>query len=70
MKFSPADADTQAIRLIELLIESEHYKGFRKENVIRTIAKDANALASAITEKPEEAPTAETAPEPSLNRYP
>jgi hypothetical protein len=54
MNFDSNDADSQAMRVIELLIESGHYKGFHKEDVIKTIARDANALASALTQKPEE----------------
>lgn len=71
MKFSPIDADAQAMKVIELLIESGHYKGYRKEDVIKTIGKDANLLSYALTEagkgdKPqiqiERANPAETAP--------
>ncbi len=54
MKFDSNDADKQAMRVIELLIESGHYKGFHKEDVIKAIAKDANMLASALTLKPEQ----------------
>ena len=54
MKFDSNDADRQAMRVIELLIENGHYKGFHKEDVIKTIAKDANALALALTLKPEQ----------------
>ena len=54
MRFDSSEADSQAMRVIELLIESGHYKGFHKEDVIKTIAKDANALALALTFKPEE----------------
>ncbi len=50
MKFSPADADIQSMKVIELLIESGHYKAFRKEEVIKLIGKDANALAYFLTE--------------------
>jgi hypothetical protein len=50
MKFSPAEADDRSMKVIELLIESGHYKGYRKEEVIRTIGKDANALAYVLTE--------------------
>jgi hypothetical protein len=38
------------MKVIELLIESGHYKGYRKEEVIRAIGKDANALAYVLTE--------------------
>jgi hypothetical protein len=54
MKFDSNDADKQAMRVIELLIESGHYKGFHKEDVIKTIARDANSLALALTLKPED----------------
>jgi hypothetical protein len=54
MKFDSSEADSQAMRVIELLIESGHYKGFHKEDVIKTIAKDANMLALALTYKPDE----------------
>jgi hypothetical protein len=50
MKFSPADADIHSMKVIELLIESGHYKAFRKEEVIKIIGKDANALTYALTE--------------------
>jgi hypothetical protein len=50
MRFSPADADSHSMKVIELLIQSGHYKGYRKEDVIRTIGKDANALAYVLTE--------------------
>jgi hypothetical protein len=50
MRFSPTDADNHSMKVIELLIESGHYKGYRKEEVIRTIGKDANALAYVLTE--------------------
>jgi hypothetical protein len=50
MRFGPGDADTQTMKVIELLIESGHYKAYRKEEVIKIIAKDANALAYALTE--------------------
>lgn len=50
MKFSQADADNQSMKVIQLLIESGHYKSYRKEEVIRTIGKDANALAYVLTE--------------------
>ena len=50
MRFSPTDADTQSIKVIESLIESGHYKAFRKEEVIKLIGKDANALAYFFTE--------------------
>jgi len=54
MNFASSEADSQAMRVIELLIESGHYKGFHKEDVIKTIAKDANTLALALTSKPDE----------------
>jgi hypothetical protein len=54
MKFDSNEADQQAMHVIELLIESGHYKGFHKEDVIKIIAKDANVLALALTSKPEE----------------
>ena len=54
MKFDSNEADQQAMHVIELLIESGHYKGFHKEDVIKIIAKDANALALALTTKPED----------------
>ena len=54
MKFDSNEADSQAMHVIELLIESGHYKGFHKEDVVKTIAKDANALALALTFKPDE----------------
>lgn len=50
MKFSPADADLQSMKVIELLIQSGHYKAYRKEEVIKIISKDANLLAYALTE--------------------
>ncbi len=50
MHFSPIDADTQSMKIIELLIESGHYKGYRKEDVIRIIGKDANLLAFVLTQ--------------------
>lgn len=50
MKFSSADADIHSMKVIELLIESGHYKAFRKEEVIKLIGKDANALAYFLTE--------------------
>jgi hypothetical protein len=56
MKFSSGDADVQSMKVIELLIESGHYKGFRKEDVIKTIVRDANVLASALTERPDGEP--------------
>jgi hypothetical protein len=64
MKFSPGDADVQSMKVIELLIESGHYKGFRKEDVIKTIARDANVLASALTEKQDGEAYEEPAPAP------
>lgn len=54
MRFDSGEADSQAMHVIELLIESGHYKGFHKEDVIKTIAKDANALALALTFKAQE----------------
>jgi hypothetical protein len=50
MKFSPGDADIQALKVIELLIQSGHYKAYRKEEVIKIIGKDANLLSYAFTE--------------------
>jgi hypothetical protein len=50
MRFSPTEADTQSMKVIELLINSGHYKAFRKEDVIKTIGRDANLLSYALTE--------------------
>jgi hypothetical protein len=69
MKFDSNDADKQAMRVIELLIESGHYKGFRKEDVIKIIAKDANVLATALTLKPEGTAEEKEESEPQLNPY-
>jgi hypothetical protein len=50
MRFSPTEADAQSMKVIELLINSGHYKAYRKEEVIKIIGKDANLLAYALTE--------------------
>jgi hypothetical protein len=67
MNFDSNDADNQAMRVIEFLIESGHYKGFHKEDVIKTIARDANVLASALTLKPELTAEQKESLEPQLN---
>jgi hypothetical protein len=54
MNYDATDADYQAMRVIELLIESGHYKGFQKEDVVKAIGRDANSLAAAFTLKPAE----------------
>ena len=54
MNYDAIEADQHAMIVIELLIESGHYKGFHKEDVIKTIARDANALSAAFTLKPAE----------------
>ncbi|HEY4381799.1 MAG TPA: hypothetical protein VGN01_15725 [Acidobacteriaceae bacterium] len=51
MNYDAIEADQQAMRVIELLIESGHYKGFHKDEVIKAIARDANSLSAAFTLK-------------------
>ena len=53
MRFSATDADNQAIKIIQILIEHDYYKGYRKEDLIRTIGKDANALSYMLTKEGE-----------------
>ena len=56
MNYGAIEADQQAMRVVELLIENGHYKGFHKEDVIKAIARDANTLSAAFTLKPDETP--------------
>jgi hypothetical protein len=64
MNYDAIEADQQAMRVIELLIESGHYKGFHKDEVIKAIARDANSLSAAFTLKPEQTAEPAEAPEP------
>ena len=64
MNYDAIEADQQAMRVIELLIEGGHYKGFHKEDVIKAIVRDANTLSAAFTLKPEQVAEPKEAPEP------
>jgi hypothetical protein len=49
MELTPGNADTIAIEMIQMLIQTAHYKTLGYDDAIVQIGKDTNALAAALT---------------------